>query len=117
MKLRYSPTSPYVRKVTVTAIETGLNNRIERILTIPASAPDLPGDNPLGKVPALILDNGQSLFDSPVIVEYLGQPASGSEGRSALGRGTVEGAQAASTCRWDSGCGGVPPDGDATAGE
>ena len=34
MKLRYSPTSPYVRKVTVTAIETGLNNRIERILTM-----------------------------------------------------------------------------------
>ena len=71
MKLRYSPTSPYVRKVTVTAIETGSNSRIERILTIPASAPDLPADNPLGKVPALILDNGQSLFNSPVIVEYL----------------------------------------------
>ena len=71
MKLRYSPTSPYVRKVTVTAIETGLDNRIERILTMPASAPDLPGDNPLGKVPTLLLDNGERLFDSPVIVEYL----------------------------------------------
>jgi len=71
MKLRYSPTSPYVRKVTVTAIETGLNDRIERILTMPASAPDLPGDNPLGKVPALVLDNGERLIDSPVIVEYL----------------------------------------------
>lgn len=72
MKLHYSPTSPYVRKVTVTAIETGLNNRIERIWTpAPFASPDLPGDNPLGKVPALILDNGERLFDSPVIVEYL----------------------------------------------
>ncbi len=71
MKLRYSPTSPYVRKVTVTAIETGLDKKIERILTIPASAPDLPADNPLGKVPTLILDNGERLIDSPVIVEYL----------------------------------------------
>lgn len=71
MKLRYSPTSPYVRKVTVTALETGLDKKIERILTIPASAPDLPSDNPLGKVPTLILDNGDRLFDSPVIVEYL----------------------------------------------
>jgi glutathione S-transferase len=71
MKLRYSPTSPYVRKVTVTAIETGLDKRIERLLTIPASAPDLPKHNPLGKVPALIMDNGEALIDSPVIVEYL----------------------------------------------
>ena len=71
MKLRWSPTSPYTRKVTVTAIETGLDSRIERILTMPAKAPDLPKDNPLGKVPTLILDDGSSLVDSPVIVEYL----------------------------------------------
>jgi glutathione S-transferase len=71
MKLRYSPTSPYVRKVTVTAIETGLDKKIERILTIPASSPDLASDNPLGKVPALIMDDGEALIDSPVIVEYL----------------------------------------------
>ena len=69
MKLRYSPTSPYVRKVTVTAIETGLDKRIERIFTMPASAPDLPNDNPLGKVPALIMDNGEPLIDLPVIVD------------------------------------------------
>ena len=79
MKLRYSPTSPYVRKVTVAAIETGLEKRIERILTIPASAPDLPGDNPLGKVPTLILDDGERLFDSPVIVEYLDSLHSGAK--------------------------------------
>ncbi|MCI0430786.1 MAG: glutathione S-transferase N-terminal domain-containing protein [Rhodospirillales bacterium] len=72
MKLHYSPTSPYVRKVTVTAIETGLIDRIERIWTpAPSASQELPGDNPLGKVPTLILDTGERLFDSPVIVEYL----------------------------------------------
>ena len=72
MKLRYSPTSPYVRKVTVTAIETGLDGRIERVPTTPGDAgTDLPADNPLGKVPALITDGGEALFDSLVICEYL----------------------------------------------
>ena len=72
MKLRYSPTSPYVRKVLVTAIELGLAERIERIAT-DAHDPrsDLSRDNPLGKVPALILDDGEVLYDSPVICEYL----------------------------------------------
>lgn len=72
MKLRYSTTSPYVRKVTVVAIELGLDARIERIPTDtrdPQSG--LSGDNPLGKVPALILDDGEVLYDSPVICEYL----------------------------------------------
>jgi glutathione S-transferase len=72
MKLRYSPTSPYVRKVWITALETGLDGRIERMETNPWDpAGDLPTDNPLGKVPALILDDGSVLFDSPVICEYL----------------------------------------------
>ena len=72
MKLRYSPTSPYVRKVVVTAIELGLDDRIERIATNahdPSSG--LAQDNPLGKVPCLILDNGDRLYDSPVICAYL----------------------------------------------
>ena len=72
MKLRYSPTSPYVRKVTVTAQETGVQPRIERVPTVttdPASG--LAKDNPLGKVPTLILDDGERLYDSPVICEYL----------------------------------------------
>jgi len=72
MKLRYSPTSPYVRKVTITAIETGLDARIERIPTNPLDpATDLAGDNPIGKVPALITDGGEVLYDSPVICEYI----------------------------------------------
>jgi glutathione S-transferase len=74
MKLRYSPTSPYVRKVMVVALETGLAERIERIPT--TVAPTKPNDevareNPLVKVPALTADDGLVLYDSPVICEYL----------------------------------------------
>ncbi len=72
MRLRYSPTSPYVRKVSVSAIELGLADRIERILTDtmdPNSG--LSEHNPLGKVPALILESGEVLYDSPVVCEYL----------------------------------------------
>ncbi|HUA54054.1 MAG TPA: glutathione S-transferase [Candidatus Sulfotelmatobacter sp.] len=74
MKLRFSPASPFVRKVTVVALETGLDARVERV---PASVaptkpnPDIQKDNPLAKVPALVLDNGETLYDSPVICEYL----------------------------------------------
>jgi len=72
MKLRYSPTSPYVRKVMIAAIETGQDSVMEIIRTNPwAPDTDLPKDNPLGKVPALIVDEGLTLFDSPVICEYL----------------------------------------------
>jgi len=72
MKLRYSPASPFVRKVLVVAHETGLEGRIERIATkVWAPDTDVGDDNPLGKIPALILDNGEVLYDSPVICEYL----------------------------------------------
>jgi glutathione S-transferase len=72
MKLRYSPTSPYVRKVTVTAAEKGLADRIERVLTnVWDPASDIGALNPLGKVPALVADDGTVLYDSPVICEYL----------------------------------------------
>ena len=72
MKLRFSPTSPYVRKVTVMAHEAGLDHRFELVATnVWDTASDIGADNPLGKVPALILDDGTVLFDSPVICEYL----------------------------------------------
>jgi len=72
MKLRYSPTSPYVRKVTVTLLETGLNDKVERIETnVWDPSTNIAVDNPLGKVPALLLDGGEILYDSPVICEYL----------------------------------------------
>jgi glutathione S-transferase len=74
MRLRYSPTSPFVRKVMVVALETGLSERIERIPT--TVAPTKPNEevareNPLIKVPALTTDDGLVLYDSPVICEYL----------------------------------------------
>lgn len=74
MKLFHSPTSPYVRKVMVTAIEKGLDGRIEKLPTSVTPIKregDLPSKNPLGKVPCLITDAGRALFDSPVICAYL----------------------------------------------
>lgn len=72
LKLRYSPSSPYVRKVMMVAIEAGIADRIEKVVTN-AWDPQttLPADNPLGKVPTLVLEDGMTLFDSPVICEYL----------------------------------------------
>jgi len=72
MKLRHSPTSPFVRKVQALAFETGLDKRIEMVATSttdPASG--LSKENPLGKVPSFITDDGTALYDSPVICEYL----------------------------------------------
>ena len=72
MKLRFSPLSPYVRKVSVTLIEIGLEDRVENILTnVWDPETDIADNNPLGKVPVLILDDGKVLYDSHVICEYL----------------------------------------------
>lgn len=72
MKLRYSPTSPYARKVWMTAIECGLDDKIDMVKTNAwASEADFVGENPLSKIPALVLETGETLFDSPVICEYL----------------------------------------------
>jgi len=55
MKLRYSPLSPFVRKVTVTLIETGLEDKVERIPTdVWDPETDIAKDNPLGKIPRLL---------------------------------------------------------------
>jgi len=72
MKLRYSQTSPFVRKVLMVAHETGLAGRIEIVPTDvwEVDAP-VTRENPLGKIPTLITDDGLALFDSPVICEYL----------------------------------------------
>ena len=70
MKLLHSPTSPFARKVRIVAAEKKLELELE--ITDPWKPnPDLARANPLGKVPALIMDDGTSLFDSRVIVEYL----------------------------------------------
>ena len=72
LQLRYSTTSPFVRKVSATIIECGLEHHVSNEPTNPwAPDTDLPGVNPLGKVPALTIEDGRVLFDSPVICEYL----------------------------------------------
>lgn len=99
MKLRYSPTSPFVRKVVVLAMELGIDKKIELQRTN-TTDPDLATQNPLGKVPSLLLDDGSSLYDSPVICAYLDSankfhPASGAarwtaQRRQALADGIMD---------------------------
>ncbi|NIA68607.1 glutathione S-transferase [Pelagibius litoralis] len=72
MQLFYSPTSPYARKCRVVARERGLMAALEEVVCNPMEdPPELQSKNPLGKVPALVLDDGTAVFDSPVIAEYL----------------------------------------------
>lgn len=74
MKIYYTPTSPFVRKVLVCARELGLADRIETELLRPSPTkadPTLSKANPLNKIPALVLEDGSTLYDSPVICEYL----------------------------------------------
>jgi glutathione S-transferase len=81
MKLTYSPASPFARKVRISALELGLIDKIE---LVPVKvAPGEPNEeysrdiSPLKKLPALILDNGNVILDSYVIVEYLDDLAGG----------------------------------------
>ena len=80
MKLTFSAASPFARKVRIAAIETGLIDKIELVPSTVA-----PGQaneeysriTPLKKLPVLILDNGEVILDSYVIVEYLDELAGG----------------------------------------
>ena len=74
MKLYFSPASPYVRKVTVVAHETGQFAGLELVTERSSPVnhnPEVAVANPLVKVPTLVPDAGPALFDSPVICEYL----------------------------------------------
>lgn len=74
MKLHWSPRSPFVRKVMIVAHECDLVDRITCVRTVAATSRPHAGlmqDNPLSKIPTLILDDGTALYDSPVICEYL----------------------------------------------
>jgi glutathione S-transferase len=80
MKLHWSPRSPFVRKVMVAAHELGLADRIQTVRTVVAMqkpALELLPENPLGKIPTLVLEDGTILYDSYVIVEYLDSLAGG----------------------------------------
>lgn len=73
MKLHWSPRSPFVRKVMIVAHETGIAGRFDRVRTVAATtkpSAELMVDNPLSKLPTLVLDDGTALYDSPVICEY-----------------------------------------------
>ena len=70
--LRSSPASPFGRKVKIAAAVLGLSDRIEIVVADTTNPADpLRTQNPLGKIPALVLESGLTLFDSRVIVEYL----------------------------------------------
>jgi glutathione S-transferase len=103
MLLHGLPLSPFVRKVLVFAHETGL---IDRITLAPPGVvpmtpvdpdPNIVRDNPLGKIPALVLDDGTTLYDSRVICEVLDGlhdgaplfPPAGAERWTALRRQTL----------------------------
>lgn len=108
LKLLFAATSPFVRKVMVCAHLTGQADKI-RLLDSAAHPvrrdPRIAAHNPLAKVPTLILQDGQALYDSRVICEYLASragaetifPASGADrwtalSRQALGDGLLDAA-------------------------
>ena len=74
MQLFFSPTSPYVRKCMAVAHEAGVVDRIE-LLACKAHPvqrdASIVARNPLGKIPTLVTGDGQALYDSRVICEYL----------------------------------------------
>jgi glutathione S-transferase len=78
MILRSSPPSPFGRKVKLALGILGLENDVAIEKADPTDANDsLRQQNPLGKIPALIIENGTVLYDSPVILEYLDHRAGG----------------------------------------
>jgi glutathione S-transferase len=76
--LRVTPLSPFGRKVRMAISRLGLWDRIEAVKADPMDAADpLRRDNPLGKIPTLVTDDGKPVFDSAVILEYLDHVAGG----------------------------------------
>ena len=70
MKLHFNPASPFARKVMVVAHECGIADKLSKsalALTPVKPDPQVNTDNPLGKIPALCLDDGSTLYDSRVI--------------------------------------------------
>lgn len=80
LKLYCSSNSPYARKVRVTVLELGVEDDVELVETNPRDhTTDFWQANPLAKIPALELEDGRVIYDSPVICEYLSE--SGGNGR------------------------------------
>jgi glutathione S-transferase len=82
MKLHWSPRSPFVRKVMIVAHEVGIVDRLDCVRSVAAATKphlELMKDNPLSKIPALVLDDGAPLFDSRAICEYFDTLHTGSK--------------------------------------
>jgi glutathione S-transferase len=78
MILRSSPPSPFGRKVKLALGILGLEKDVTIEKADPTDANDsIRTQNPLGKIPALIIEDGSVLYDSPVILEYLDHRAGG----------------------------------------
>jgi glutathione S-transferase len=78
MILRSSPASPFARKVRIAASLLGLADKIDvRPVNLDDSDDSIRTQNPIGKIPALILDDGTAYYDSRVILEYLDHLAGG----------------------------------------
>jgi glutathione S-transferase len=75
LKLYGNAASPFARKCRVIAHELAL--KLKEIRTLPMQEPEFRKINPLGKIPALVLDDGSVLIDSPVICEYLNHVGGG----------------------------------------
>ena len=100
-KLTFSPASPYVRKVILSAYRAGIQDELELVEAGSESDSLLRSKNPLGKIPVLQKPDGDFLFDSRVIVEHISKlgggliPENGSEKdlvltRSALAEGLTD---------------------------
>jgi glutathione S-transferase len=78
MILRFSPSSPFVRKVRIAVSLLGFDNdvTIERADTTDPND-SLRKTNPLGKIPVLIIEDGSAIYDSRVILDYLDDRAGG----------------------------------------
>lgn len=74
MRLFYSPTSPYARKIVVLLAEIGQSGAVDLVIGsgTPIDTGTAPlAQNPLGKIPALERESGPALYDSRVITQYL----------------------------------------------
>jgi glutathione S-transferase len=76
--LRATDTSPFGRKIRIALQMLGFDDRVTRVPASPVDPDDpLRIDNPLAKMPCLILADGEALFDSPVILEFLDMESAG----------------------------------------
>ncbi len=106
MKLHWSPRSPFVRTVMIAAHEIGIQDQLDCVRTVVSAFKpndEIFADNPLGKLPTLVLDDGTPVYDSRVIFEYFDTLHQGprllpvaypkrltTQRRAALGNGTLD---------------------------